>query len=612
MKGSNKMNNRTLNITLNSDGQITAINIAGDRFGMNWAEGWKPWGYVIKPDELDLKVNRYFNEKGGLTEEYVFINNSPFDVFTLEGQVSVCTPFNDSYHDARTCEEKRCHTHIWCGGENSWVMGLRMGRYAPHLGLVLTKGSLVSYDVVRDLSLISNDRGDFYLNVEPFRLRPGEAYTLSWDIMVHEGKDDFRKKLLQYEKYIDITSDRFVYFRGEEIVLRSNAEPAEIRDTADSLGERTYEFRKAGRTAKATVLVIPEFEELLANRCRFIAEHQQFRDEGSHLNGAYLIYDNETDSMFYSHWNDHNGGRERVAMGVIIALYLQEHEDEVLKKSLGDYLEYIRRELFDRETGVVFNDIRRNNDLNRMYNYPWFSVLFLEAFRVFRDKQLLIDAANAMKAMYKASGFEFYAIVIPMKELVEELGRQGMTELSHEMKDLFIRHAERIMEIGMDFPPFEVNFEQSIVSPAADYLIQAYELTGDSRFLEAGKKMIGILSLFNAEQPDYHMFEVAIRHWDGYWFGKRKLYGDTYPHYWSSITGADYLRYSRITGDKDLERKAEANLRGSLSMIFPDGRASCAMVYPRTVNGVKAHGFDPWANDQDWALYFYCKYGQSK
>lgn len=56
---------------------------------------------------------------------------------------------------------KKSHAHIWCGGEVSYVMGLRMVVEAPHLGLILTKGSLKSYSVERDLSLISNDRGDF-------------------------------------------------------------------------------------------------------------------------------------------------------------------------------------------------------------------------------------------------------------------------------------------------------------------------------------------------------------------------------------------------------------------------------------------------------------------
>lgn len=43
-------------------------------------------------------------------------------------------------------------------------------------------------------------------------------------------------------------------------------------------------------------------------------------------------------------------------------------------------------------------------------------------------------------------------------------------------------------------------------------------------------------------------------------------------------------------------------------MFFPDGRATCAFVYPMSVNGVRAHYADPWANDQDWGMYFALKY----
>ena len=39
--------------------------------------------------------------------------------------------------------------------------------------------------------------------------------------------------------------------------------------------------------------------------------------------------------------------------------------------------------------------------------------------------------------------------------------------------------------------------------------------------------------------------------------------------------------------------------------FFEDGKASCAYVYPYRVNGVRAGFYDPFANDQDWALVYY-------
>ena len=52
-------------------------------------------------------------------------------------------------------------------------------------------------------------------------------------------------------------------------------------------------------------------------------------------------------------------------------------------------------------------------------------------------------------------------------------------------------------------------------------------------------------------------------------------------------------------------------MRGVLSMINGDGSASCAYVYPFMVNKVRCQYADPWANDQDWALYYYLKEGKN-
>ncbi|MCI8530394.1 MAG: hypothetical protein HFH82_14825 [Lachnospiraceae bacterium] len=55
-------------------------------------------------------------------------------------------------------------------------------------------------------------------------------------------------------------------------------------------------------------------------------------------------------------------------------------------------------------------------------------------------------------------------------------------------------------------------------------------------------------------------------------------------------------------------KKCEAVYRGTLSMFMPDGSASCAYVYPVSVNGRKGGYYDPYANDQDWGLYFMLRY----
>ena len=117
-----------------------------------------------------------------------------------------------------------------------------------------------------------------------------------------------------------------------------------------------------------------------------------------------------------------------------------------------------------------------------------------------------------------------------------------------------------------------------------------------------------VLKLFHARQADYHQFENAIRHWDGYWFGKNRMLGDTYPHYWSALTGIVWLKYIQASGKDAGMESVRAILRGPLSLFTAEGTASCAMVFPEQVNGKKGHFYDPWANDQDWGLYFALKY----
>lgn len=70
-------------------------------------------------------------------------------------------------------------------------------------------------------------------------------------------------------------------------------------------------------------------------------------------------------------------------MGALLALYLRHCPDPELEKSLDFYMEYVTRELFDTDTGEVFNDVCRNQDWKRLYNYPWISLLCLEKGRPF-------------------------------------------------------------------------------------------------------------------------------------------------------------------------------------------------------------------------------------
>lgn len=616
-------------------GHLLRVENKEDPYHMNWIEGDTLWGTVVHPETITSEVQRGFTGKDRYQETYRFKNVSEFPVFLRETDIGIYVPCNDDYVQSRECMTRRCHTHLFCGGSVSYIMMLRMNGEAPHLGLILTKGSIASYSVTRNLKERSNDRGDFIVHPKAQVLEPGQSFEIAWELFWHEGEQDFFPALKGYPDVPLVELEKSTFFLHEEIsfkitisgqrdgtelkvMTREQQVPLECASTENTnvfwcryqpeqAGEYRFTIQYGDIQTYALLYVCQELDVIAERRCRFIAEKQQYHDRGSHLDGAYLIYDKEEDALYYSHLDDHNGGRERVVMGILIAAWLREHKDVELENSLQRYIEYVYRELYDRETGVVYNDICRNPDWNRLYNYTWMAVFQLELYHLKHDPAYLRDAYRSMKAYYCLDGKEFYGICIPMTELYETLKENGMAEEAEDIKKDFIAHAEVMIRNGTDYPESEVQYEQGIVAPALGFLLQVYTLTGQERFLTEARRQIKILQLFNGHQPDYHLFENAIRHWDGYWFGKCRNYGDTFPHYWSVLTGAEYARYAELTGDKEYEKRADASMRGSLNLFFEDGSASCAMVFPKTVNGRKGYYYDPWANDQDWALYFALK-----
>lgn len=81
--------------------------------------------------------------------------------FTNIEDIRISFPVPDQYEDSKTSLTRRCHTHLFCGKDVSWICALRMGGEAPHLGMVVTEGSLAAYSVRRNLLRQSNDRGCF-------------------------------------------------------------------------------------------------------------------------------------------------------------------------------------------------------------------------------------------------------------------------------------------------------------------------------------------------------------------------------------------------------------------------------------------------------------------
>lgn len=583
---------------------------------------------------LKLTVKRFFAENGNFREEYTLKNDSETEIFLPEGEFGIYTTFNDSYHDVDTCLKGRCHAHFWLAGESSCVNGVKMSAKPPHIALVLTEGVLSSYSVQRDIRELSNDRGDFILHPSEIVIAPHGEYRLSWEIFFHND-DDLFDRLKQYDTFINIQAEEYTLFpneplkftaeaskdicsakvdiSGKELDFKVNGNILSVDTALEFSGERTESVVNVeinGVKTYLKILQMNDFDNIMYKRTKFIQEKQQYFRKGSHLDGAYLIYDRDTERQFYAKaFADHNAGRERVGMGVIIACQLQKKHDKAMFDSLLKYVEFVERELFDFESGVVYDDAPRDNSQrHRNYNYPWVATLFIEMFKLTGDKTYLEKMFSCMRGYYNNKGEKFYAIGIPMEESVRLLNENGMSDKAGELLNMYIRHGEMLIKNSIHYPAHEVAYEQSIVAPAASMLCQLYEITKEEKYLEEFKKHLPLLCAFEFCQPDFRMNETAIRHWDGYWFGKRMQYGDTYPHYWSTLSGDVMARYARLTDDKELMQKAQKNLRSSLNLFFDDGFGSCAYMNPVRSNGREGKYYDEWANDQDWAIYYQNKW----
>jgi hypothetical protein len=396
---------------------------------------------------------------------------------------------------------------------------------------------------------------------------------------------------------------------GENLPVVKKGNTYTVAATVAQPGEMRFELRCSdGVKTHACCLGISGEAALIKKRADFIVRHQQLNLPEDRRDGAYMVYDNEEDKIFMNDkpsvsYLDRDEGAERVGMGVFLALYCQKTKDEQVKASLKRYATFVRTQLQD-STHTTWSTVDHKGR-NRAYNYPWIANLYLRMFQVTGERRYLSDAYGTLKAMFRHFGHGFYAIDIPVQLSVALLRENQMAQEADTLLDDFKKSGDIYLKNGVNYPSHEVNYEQSIVAPAIITLTQLYLVTGEKKYLDGAALQLPLLEAFSGLQPSYHLNGIAIRHWDGYWFGKREMWGDVFPHYWSTLSALAYDLYARCTNDDSYRKKAENIVRNNLCLFFEDGKASCAYIYPYKVNGVKAQFYDPYANDQDWALAYY-------
>ena len=560
---------------------------------------------------IRIGVERKTSSDGEITERYTFSNTGRSTLSVTEA--GIYTPFNDNYPDATTCLASRCHAHIWPGDEAAYVYAVRMDGTGNHLGLMVTDGAISGYEVMergRDKAS-SHFRGVFSLRVPDFTLKSGESYSVEWLLFPHTGQQDFKEKLIGHGgMYIE--SDKYVYQKGETASLRIKSRKCpkgEIKTVVcDRLGDVSIPIVHKGVKTHVELLVVSDIEELVRRRAEFIVAHQRYNDKSNPLYGAFMVYDNEGDSIYLNNTPncsryDRNEGAERLGMGVFLAKYYKAHPSEELLTRLREYAAFVRTRLQTPEY-KTFSCIDKSGR-NRGYNYPWVADFYFHMYAITKDKQYAVDGYKTMKSWFQHFGYGFYAIDIPVAIGLESLKDAGLSLEHDTLLSDYKKNGDVFVSNSLKYPPHEVNYEQSIVGPAIQFLEELYLATGDKKYLDEVEKQLPVLEAFNGFQPSHHLNDIGIRHWDGYWFGKREMYGDTFPHYWSGITAVVFYYYAKITGNDDYLLRAKNIVNNNLSLFDEDGRGHCAYLYPDKIDGNKGKFNDPYANDQDWAMAYY-------
>lgn len=646
-----------------NSGGIIRLGIDGDPNGMNWVlrpdgtqypwvggdSAWGLGGFTLASDKEKVSCKWNVAETiengkivyrphpwirvevvrqvvaGDLVESYTFqnvgkvISMSEEEVCELQ-DIAINTPFNDNYPDAATCVASRCNAHVWPGGDAAYVCAVRMGGDGPHLGLQVTDGSVSGYEI-RERGYdrgMSNFRGVIALRIPDVTLAPGDSCRVAWRVFEHKGWDDFFENLKAHGGVVAF-ADRYVAQVGESVSVSLADRSGEIvrrEVTIDEPGEKRVEFRYGEDGRKKThveLLAISDYKELIRRRADFIVRHQQLNDKENPRDGAYLAYDNYNERR-YQVWKDpipridFDEGRERANMGVFLSEAFKRGErlEGRLEPSLVRYGRFVRNVLQDPDY-KTWSELCHTNWF-RVYNYPWQTRYYLNMFEATHGRQYLIDAYRTQRAAYRDGGYGFYMIDVPVVELTRILKAEGMNEERSLLMDDYRQAAEVFLKNGLEVPEHEVHFEQTILAPACTFLIEMFRVTGEVKYKVGAARLLKAVEAFNGRQPSWHLNDIAIRHWDGYWGGHNYRFGDTMPHYWSCVTADCFAQWSLATGDARYQNRAKTILRQNLGCFFEDGRATTCWVYPDAVNGVRGKYADPAANDQDYALAYYLRW----
>ncbi|TCO52169.1 hypothetical protein EV646_1011166 [Kribbella antiqua] len=576
---------------------------------------WRDDGVTVRHrprPELDLTVvRRVAGER--FTESYTWTNVGEAEAQLTSLAVNV--PIRDVYDAAVSSLARSCHAHIFTGGAWSWILAEPMSATPPLLGVIVREGDLWAYSIEsRNTHTSSDNRGhivvhptDHARNPEAFggqpilTLAPGASYTLTWELGWYDSREAFLAATDAPAEFPDLTAPL-----GSAVPVELAEGTRMVAAGGETHGVKYVELERDGRRSRTAVAHLAPTRDLVEARVeRILNEHRPVeRPEPERF--AFLPVDTRTGlRQTENAWADWSDGAERVGMAVLLQqARLQNWGDAAaIDDALLGFARFARERLIQAD-GSIRRSSRPGNEPLRLYNTPWLAHFFVDQFELYGDVADLELAATLLESSYALGVADHLSIGHPeaVVATATALQHRGDAARADSLREALIGHTRRFVDRGTDLPAHEVKYEQSMVAPLVSLLATGYELRPDERVLAALRTSLGWLRAFGGPQPHVRLRDVGIRHWDGYWFGIDRQWGDTFPHYWSVLTAIALRQLPEELKTEENQRAADAIFAANLVDFSPAGDATCAFLLPSCVDGRPAYRADPLANDQDWAL----------
>lgn len=583
---------------------------------------------------VQLKIARRLLEQSYL-ETYTFVNNTKAAVTLNKNFGAVSYAGNSFFNKQPNMLNTRCNTHIFTGQDVTYLYSAKLCGKPPYLLVRALRGSFSGYGLAADIALTSNasfDRGQIWLFPTEQALPPGgqATFTLSYRFVNRRPeKQGLYCTLSAYSLLPGEQTTLTVHAKGPianlAVTCNGQAVPMQIMNNVatgvlspQKAGEYKVSVLVNGKSTNLSFQVLRPLSQILQQRAAFICQKQQCKNISSSLYGAYLIYNKKTGSLVCeANFPDRNAARERLAMGVTVALALQQKPNPALKKSLTLYRSFLEREIVDVKTGAVKNGV--NNSAIRLYNYPWVSTFYYELYRATGDVTALKTAADVMVHYYSIGG-ENMESHVEVHRLLPSLKKQGLLQRYNALLEGLLKHADSIAARRTSSTSTEVSCANGMMSMMGVILMNAYLLTKNKKYLAPVSDLADIVSNFYALQPDFHCYGMAVRYWDLYWFGESHLYGDTFPQWLCANTAEFYKYYDKVFKKHKHARLIREILLGCCCVYDENGFGSCGYLYPDEVLAYSSNPkckephrplgrhngrfYDAFANDQDWSLYY--------